>query len=348
MRKLFLVMVLTVVTTFTACGNPDASKTAVIDTEEALKEGADAASGKISANVSEQAVGMKVEQGTNTIQETNVIQGTTVTQGGPYGEISLTIPEGWEYELCPVDGDVYQTGMYGIHFYPEGEREFNGNENFIEVDYTDNFGVCGTGLEEQTVTLAGDTAEVGYYDGSPVWDFVAFEGKNKGIVAGTYAVDDSENGWWKEKKDQVMDILDSMTFDPDITEGAVGIYESDSEIEAFGVYVSAKKISPTSATLSFQYFETDAKQELSFGEDFVLEKKDGTEWKEVKVVEGEYGYNDIAHIISTEEPTEYHYDWEWLYGKLQPGEYRIAVNIQKEKEGGGYDSDTSYAHFLLR
>ena len=57
---------------------------------------------------------------TETVENSSVntaeIVSTTISQGGPYGEISLSLPGGWSYELCPMDSELY--GMYGIKFYP--------------------------------------------------------------------------------------------------------------------------------------------------------------------------------------------------------------------------------------
>ncbi len=39
---------------------------------------------------------------------------TTVVQGGPYGKLSLCLPDGWRYEACPMDSEKLQNGLYGI------------------------------------------------------------------------------------------------------------------------------------------------------------------------------------------------------------------------------------------
>lgn len=40
------------------------------------------------------------------------------------------------------------------------------------------------------------------------------------------------------------------------------------------------------------------------------------------------------------EETIYKYDWEWLYGALEPGEYQIAISISNDAN--------IYAYFILR
>lgn len=47
-----------------------------------------------------------------------------------------------------------------------------------------------------------------------------------------------------------------------------------------------------------------------------------------------------AYIIQENEETIYKYDWEWLYGALEPGEYQIAISISNDAN--------IYAYFILR
>ena len=94
---------------------------------------------------------------------------TSVVQGGPYGQISMSLPSGWEFETYPVDSDDSFYGEYGVKFYPE-----NAGEGYVTVAYIQSFGVCGTGLVEEETTVAGKSASVGTYDNNEHWDFIAF------------------------------------------------------------------------------------------------------------------------------------------------------------------------------
>ena len=141
------------------------------------------------------------------LQET---KGTTVTQPGPYGSITLTIPDGWEYHECSAGDDALLGSSYGIQICPVGQK------GCVEIGYCDAFGVCGTGLEEKHETVAGADANIGYYDGSKIWSYVVFRGDNEKIVAETWDVD----AWWNLDAtnlltygDQVMQILDTLQYD---------------------------------------------------------------------------------------------------------------------------------------
>jgi hypothetical protein len=194
-------------------------------------------------------------------------------------------------------------------------------------------------------TLAGDSAQIGYYDGSNAWEYIHFEGANKGINA--IAADNKE--WEQETLEEAIGILDTLVYRADEQTGAIGEYERDSELEALGLMVSAKNISKTGATLVFQQFDSSVESELYFGENMIIEKKSESGWKEADIaLDGEYGYNEVAHIITLDGTTEYKYDWKWLYGELDAGEYRISIPISNRKGSGEQDSEVIYAHFLVR
>lgn len=265
--------------------------------------------------------------------------GMSVEQGGPYGRISIALPEGWQYVAYPVDSDDSFYGLYGIQFYPEDVEE-----GHVRVMYIDSFGVCGTGLVEKTATVAGKSASVGTYDNNEYWDFIAFNEDYKGIVAMTYFVDD----WWDEYGDQVSDILDTLVFEQSVKEDSIYVFDRESENDEMGLSFSLKNISPTGATLVFRQFDEDAiAGELIYGDAFMLEQLKDGEWVSVPVVIENYGFNDIAHIIFPGDTAETELDWEWLYGGLAPGEYRIGKSVMDVTEAGGHDESMIYAHFIL-
>ena len=266
--------------------------------------------------------------------------GTTVTQKGPFGAISLTVPAGWKVELCPMDSDSLLMGDYGICFAPE-DADFG----FVEVAYRQSFGVCGTGLEEEEVTVAGHPAWKGTYDGHEYWDFICWKEPVKGVVAMTGSVEE----WWEGKEEAVMEILDTLVFDPDMREGAAYIYRNESENDRIGLYLSLEGISSTGAMLCYNQYDKDALTgQLQDGDDFAIEVKKDGKWEEAPiVVEGDYGFHDIAYTIPADDTTRRELNWEWLYGELAPGEYRIRKKVMDFRGTGDYDQYEIYAYFIL-
>ncbi len=75
-------------------------------------------------------------------------------------------------------------------------------------------------------------------------------------------------------------------------------------------------------------FENSTDQEVIYGEDYFLEmKKDGT-WQELPYATGgAKGYHDLAYIVLPGKTSECMIDYQWLYGTLEKGEYRLVKNI---------------------
>lgn len=111
---------------------------------------------------------------------------------------ALEIPEGWEYE---VEEYSEEQGKFELRFRPEGTT------GWVRLACCDWFGVCGTGLEEEEITLRPDlTGTQGTYDGADLWEFLVFscpEDEEHTYVAFT---EDAED-WWPEHGTEAMEIL---------------------------------------------------------------------------------------------------------------------------------------------
>ena len=80
----------------------------------------------------------------------------------------------------------------------------------------------------------------------------------------------------------------------------------------------------TGATL---VIKDNAKTHYTYGEWYKIEKKVNNEWYEVKPIIDDYGFDDIAYIPDENGEVKFVIDWEWLYGKLPPGVYRILKQV---------------------
>lgn len=319
---------------FSGCGNPRSpvvlpSATVAGTDDTVLTDSTETETGK--AGETDIDIGVENTDKTDTAE---------AIQDGPYGQIRISLPDGWSHRLCPVDSGQLITGLYGIQFYPSDM-----SEGYIEVNYSDRFGVCGTGLCSESTTLAGKTVSVGTYDNNPYWNFITFDGDYEGIVALTNCVDD----WPDDCRRQVMDILDTISFDTTLREGGAYIYNDASEINQIGLSLSLKNISATGATLVFSQYDADAPTgELNYGSAFVLEAERNGTWEEAPiVVEGNYAFNAAACIIKNGTTSETQLDWEWLYGTLAPGNYRLKKEIMDFRAAGDFDKYTVTAYFLL-
>ena len=85
-----------------------------------------------------------------------------------------------------------------------------------------------------------------------------------------------------------------------------------------------------------------------YGEDFLIEVLKKGEWEKAPIsLEGNYGFNAIGIMLPCEEISERDIDWHWLYGELEPGEYRIGKSVDDFIESGKFDKYMVYAHFIL-
>lgn len=115
-----------------------------------------------------------------------------------YGAMSLQLPKGWEYEILEQTGE---RDYYGIAFRPEGREG-----SVIFACYPGGFGVCGTGLKEEPVTVAGYEALRGTYDNAPVWDFISLMNAPEDYVFLNQGVAE----WWDEFGGAAMYIIQTV------------------------------------------------------------------------------------------------------------------------------------------
>lgn len=114
-----------------------------------------------------------------------------------YANISLRIPDSWEYDT----EDREDSNEFCIAFWPAGE-----SEGKLRVWYYDFFGVCGTGLEQEKITLGNYEAYKGTYDNGNIWSFISLAG-----TPGDYVIiNDGADKWWSEYGDEAMQILSTV------------------------------------------------------------------------------------------------------------------------------------------
>lgn len=124
-------------------------------------------------------------------------QPSVVREGGQFSNITLTVPYDWEYTTARSANSI----DYCIEFWPKGQEKGK-----LQLWYYDAFGVCGTGLKEEKITLAGYEANEGTYDNKKLWDYISLIG-----TPGKYVVmNQGAEIWWDEYGDEAMEILEGM------------------------------------------------------------------------------------------------------------------------------------------
>lgn len=134
-----------------------------------------------------------------------------------------------------------------------------------------------------------------------------------------------------------------------ITEWNPTPYETINNFENVTMTVREGTVSSTELTLTFS---NNSNSQCTFGLYFSLEKMSDGRWYQVPVnIDPNYGFND--DLIQTLPPNGgvvELVDWEWLYGSLGTGKYRIVktVNVFREEISKG-DADTFHfsAEFVI-
>ena len=111
--------------------------------------------------------------------------------------------------------------------------------------------------------------------------------------------------------------------------------------------MTVKKGTASSTELTVA-FENNSNSQCIYSEYFWLEKKINGRWYQVPVaIDGNYGFNDIGYDLASGDDGEWAVDWDWLYGSLDTGEYRIVKNILDFRGSGEYDTYYLTADFTI-
>ncbi len=117
----------------------------------------------------------------------------------------------------------------------------------------------------------------------------------------------------------------------------------------WGITLSAENVTPAGLTLVCTQSGGTPTGELQTGSWYILERFTEEGWTEVEWVPQEYdvAWTAEAWNIPKEDTVEWKVDWEWLYGKLSPGTYRIGKSVNDFRETGDYDTQNFYAEFQI-
>ncbi|WP_261176872.1 immunoglobulin-like domain-containing protein [Anaerobacillus sp. CMMVII] len=123
------------------------------------------------------------------------------------------------------------------------------------------------------------------------------------------------------------------------------IYESVNNINGVTMIVKEGTVSSTGLTVTL---ENNSDKHCIYGEHFQLEKRIKGQWYQVPVaLDGNYGFNDIGYELASSDVREWAVDWEWLYGSLDKGEYRMVKDILDFRNTGNYDKHYLTVEFTV-
>ncbi|PKM49669.1 MAG: hypothetical protein CVV02_15070 [Firmicutes bacterium HGW-Firmicutes-7] len=131
----------------------------------------------------------------------------------------------------------------------------------------------------------------------------------------------------------------------DLTNWEPSEYETVNNFDDVTMIVKKGSESSTKLTVTF---ENNTNSECIYGDYFCLEKKINDLWYQVPVtIAGDYGFNSIGYNLAAGDMGEMLVDWNWLYGSLETGEYRIVKDILDFRGTGDYDTYYLGATFTI-
>lgn len=107
---------------------------------------------------------------------------------------------------------------------------------------------------------------------------------------------------------------------------------------------AAEGITPESLTLRL-YNGTNL--ELQYGEAYHLERLEDGDWQPQPHIIENGAFHDVAYVMPPGKPVDLVIKWDWLYGTLAPGEYRLVKEVQEFRSPGDYDTYELTAEFTL-
>ncbi len=124
----------------------------------------------------------------------------------------------------------------------------------------------------------------------------------------------------------------------------------DSTPNSWGVTLEAENITASGLTIVCKQSGGEEVSELFTGSYYVLQRSEDSEWVDVEFLPQEYDvtWTSEAWIIDKKSETSWNVNWEWLYGNLPAGEYRIGKEIMNFRKTGDYDEEIIYAYFEIR
>lgn len=122
---------------------------------------------------------------------------------------------------------------------------------------------------------------------------------------------------------------------------------SDEGFPNWGLTLSVKDVTPSGLTLVCTQSGGKPTGELQTGSDYkLIVLKEA--WGEVPTIIEDYGWTAEAYMITKDAVTEFEYNWEWLYGKLPAGTYRMVKGFTEFRETGDYDNFDYWIEFEIK
>lgn len=117
----------------------------------------------------------------------------------------------------------------------------------------------------------------------------------------------------------------------------------------WGLDLSVKDVTPTGVTLVISQSGGSPSGTLEYGSDYKIQTLDGDTWRDVPYATDEnVAWTGEAYMVEMEADSEIRLSWDWLYGSLSAGQYRIVKQFMDFRDTGDYDTDNYYVSFEIK
>ena len=114
----------------------------------------------------------------------------------------------------------------------------------------------------------------------------------------------------------------------DITPSESEVKIEINQIEDVEIKLQEGTLTREGLTLTIKYNTNDR---YTFGEDFYIEKYENGSWERIEEINENIAFNSIGYY-AFEKELELNQKWDYIYGKLSNGKYKIIKSTFKEKD----------------
>ena len=132
--------------------------------------------------------------------------------------------------------------------------------------------------------------------------------------------------------------------------GALPPAEPTGAEDAWGVSLSVKDVTASGLTLVISQSGGSPEGELNTGSPYWLQVWNGSEWAAVEETPSEFDrcWTSEAYFIPLDGSLDMEVNWEWMYGTLPAGIYRIGKTVMGFRGPGDYTNREYYAQFEIK
>lgn len=118
--------------------------------------------------------------------------------------------------------------------------------------------------------------------------------------------------------------------------------------DKWGITLYADDVTPKGMTLKIEQFGGNPTGTLEYGADYILETTVNDEWQPVETITGEpLVWNALGYSVKMNDVSEININWEYGYGELKPGYYRLKKDFMDFRAPGDFDEKTYMVHFTI-